>query len=116
MPEHLSCRQVVELVTGYFEQTLDRETYSLFEEHLNFCDGCEAYVDQMRATIAVVGRLGETDVPPVARERLMAAFRDWRGGGLPPKFFGPGGGAASPPVPRPPPPAGPGGGGGGAHR
>jgi predicted anti-sigma-YlaC factor YlaD len=79
MAEHLSCQQVVELVTGYLERTLDVETYGLFEEHLNFCDGCEAYLDQMRATIAVVGRLGETDVPPVARDHLLAAFRDWRG-------------------------------------
>jgi len=79
MAEHLSCQEVVELVTGYVEQTLDPETHSLFEEHLNFCDGCEAYVDQMRATIEVVGRLGEADVPPAAREQLLAAFRDWRG-------------------------------------
>lgn len=79
MAEHLSCLQVVELVTGYLEHTLDPETHTLFEEHLNFCDGCEAYLDQMRATIAVVGRLGETDVPPETRAGLLAAFRDWRG-------------------------------------
>jgi predicted anti-sigma-YlaC factor YlaD len=79
MAEHLSCQQVVELVTGYLEHTLDVETYGLFEEHLNFCDGCGAYLDQMRATIAVVGRLDESDVPPDARARLLAAFRDWQG-------------------------------------
>ena len=78
MAEHLSCQEVVELVTGYLEGGLDAETVSLFEEHLNFCDGCEAYLDQMRATIAVVGRL-EEDVPPGARAHLLAAFRNWRG-------------------------------------
>jgi predicted anti-sigma-YlaC factor YlaD len=79
MAEHLSCQEVVELVTGYIEHTLDTDTHGLFEEHLNFCDGCEAYLDQMRSTIAVVGRLEESDVPDDARERLLAAFRDWRG-------------------------------------
>jgi hypothetical protein len=79
MAEHLSCQQIVELVTGYLERTLDAETHSLFEEHINFCDGCESYLDQMRATISVVGRLGEADVPSDARERLLAAFRDWQG-------------------------------------
>jgi Putative zinc-finger len=79
MAEHLSCQEVVELVTGYLEQTLDTGTQGLFEEHLNFCDGCEAYLDQMRATISVVGRLDESDVPADARDRLLAAFRDWRG-------------------------------------
>jgi hypothetical protein len=79
MAEHLSCQQVVELVTGYLEHTLDPDTHSLFEEHLNFCDGCEAYLEQMRATVAVVGRLDEADVPDAAREQLLTAFRDWRG-------------------------------------
>jgi len=79
MAEHLSCQQVVELVTGYLEGTLDPETLDLFEQHLNFCDGCDDYVEQMRATVAVVGRLETEDVPPAAREQLLTAFRDWRG-------------------------------------
>jgi predicted anti-sigma-YlaC factor YlaD len=80
MAEHLSCQEVVELVTGYLEGELDPETATLFEEHLNFCDGCVDYVSQMRSTIAVVGRLEPEDVPPQAREELLTAFRHWRGG------------------------------------
>ena len=76
--EHVTCQQVVELVTDYFEQSLAPEEASLFEQHLNFCDGCVWYVDQMRTTIATVGRVDEEEVPPEARERLIAAFRDWR--------------------------------------
>ena len=76
--EHISCQEVVELVTGYVDGALDAEEASLFEQHLNFCDGCVWYVDQMRATIATVGRVEEEEVPPEARDRLMAAFRDWR--------------------------------------
>jgi hypothetical protein len=34
----------------------------------------------MRTTIAAVGRIGEGDVPPAMRERLLAAFRDRRRG------------------------------------
>ena len=34
------------------------------------CDGCGAYVDQMRQTIRLTGRLGEEDVAPKAREKL----------------------------------------------
>ena len=30
----------------------------------------------MRTTIAAVGRIGEEDVPPELRDRLLAAFRD----------------------------------------
>ena len=34
------------------------------------CDGCGAYVEQMRQTIRLTGRLGEDDVAPEAREEL----------------------------------------------
>jgi anti-sigma factor RsiW len=76
--DHISCADVVELVTEYAEGALDEAQLSLFEEHLNFCDGCVWYVDQMRRTIESTGRLREDTVPSEAKERLVAAFRDWR--------------------------------------
>jgi len=81
MAEHLSCLQIVELVTEYLEGTLAPDTTSLFEEHLNFCDGCETYLEEMRATIAAVGRadLVEEEMPAETRESLLTAFRHWRG-------------------------------------
>jgi len=81
MAEHLSCLQIVELVTEYLEGTLAPGTASLFEEHLNFCDGCETYLEEMRATIAAVGRadLVEEEMPAETRESLLTAFRHWRG-------------------------------------
>ena len=76
--DHLTCQEVVELVTDYLESALPPDQVVLFEQHLNFCDGCVWYVDQMRRTIAAVGRLREEDVPPETRDALLAAFRDWR--------------------------------------
>jgi len=74
--EHISCHEVVEVITDYLEGALGPEDAALFEQHLNFCDGCEWYVDQMRTTIASVGRIEEADVPPALRATLLAAFRD----------------------------------------
>jgi anti-sigma factor RsiW len=76
--EHVSCQEVVELVTAYLEGALPADQTALFEKHLNFCEGCVWYVDQMRATVDTVGHLGEEDIPPETRSRLLAAFRDWR--------------------------------------
>src|SRR4029078_3367823 len=53
----LSCREVVELVTAYLEGALTEAEEVRFEEHLAMCDGCAAYLDQMRRTIDVAGRL-----------------------------------------------------------
>ena len=78
-PDHITCREVVELVTGYLERTLPHDEMALFEQHLNFCDGCDWYVEQMRGTIAAVGRIAEEDISGEERDRLLAAFRGWRG-------------------------------------
>jgi len=51
---------------------------SLFEQHVNFCDGCEWYLDQMRTTVATVGRVKEEEVPPATRGKLLTAFREWK--------------------------------------
>jgi predicted anti-sigma-YlaC factor YlaD len=73
---HLSCQEVVELVTDYLEGALPPEEKALFEEHLALCDGCRWYVEQIRITIATVGRIEESDVPPELRDGLLAAFRE----------------------------------------
>jgi anti-sigma factor RsiW len=76
--QHISCQEVVELVTDYLESALPADEAALFEQHLNFCDGCVFYVDQIRRTVATVGQIREEDVPPETREKLLTAFRDWK--------------------------------------
>jgi predicted anti-sigma-YlaC factor YlaD len=78
--EHITCQEVVELVNDYLEGELHPDEVALFEQHLNFCDGCVVYVDQLRITVATLGAVAEEDVPPETRERLMSAFRDWKRG------------------------------------
>ena len=76
--EHISCQEVVELVNGYLEQTLEPDETTLFEQQINFCDGCDWYLDQMRTTISTVGQITEEEVPPETREKLLTAFREWK--------------------------------------
>ena len=78
MAEHVTCQEVVELVSDYLDDALPPGEASLFEQHVNFCDGCDWYLDQMRSTVAAVGRITEADVPPETRDRLLAAFREWK--------------------------------------
>jgi anti-sigma factor RsiW len=76
--QHVTCQEVVELVTDYFEGSLPPDQADLFEQHVNFCDGCDWYVHQMRTTVATVGQIREEDISPDVRDRLMTAFREWR--------------------------------------
>jgi anti-sigma factor RsiW len=76
----LSCRELVELVTDYLESALPAHEHRRFERHIRKCDGCTAYLEQMRVTIELTSRLRTEDVPPAALEPLLTAFRDWHAG------------------------------------
>jgi anti-sigma factor RsiW len=77
--EQLSCQELVELVTDYLEGALPPKQRARFDEHLELCDGCTAYLEQMRVTIALAGRLTPEDVSPEAEEALLGVFRTWKG-------------------------------------
>jgi len=71
----LTCRELVELVSDYLEGELPRRQRRLFEAHLAGCDGCTRYVEQMRETIRLTGRLSEESLDDEQRERILDAFR-----------------------------------------
>jgi predicted anti-sigma-YlaC factor YlaD len=77
LDRELACREVVELVTAYLEDALDPIDRERFEEHLVFCDGCENYLEQMRTTVRLTGRV-EAELPPGLQSELLEAFRSWR--------------------------------------
>ena len=78
MARALNCNEVVELVTAYLDGALKRRERKAFERHLSKCDGCTNYVEQVRITIEMVGRVTGDDLPQELRENLVTAFRDWK--------------------------------------
>jgi anti-sigma factor RsiW len=73
----LTCHEVVEIITDYLEETLPPQDRRRVEEHLAVCDGCTAYVAQMRATIRLTGILTEEQIPEDQKRQLLDAFRTW---------------------------------------
>jgi anti-sigma factor RsiW len=76
-PEDITCREIVEIVTDYLEGTMSPELRERFEDHLSACEGCSAYLAQMRETIRLTGMLTEDEIPQEQRDRLLSTFRDW---------------------------------------
>jgi anti-sigma factor RsiW len=74
----LTCRQLVELFTEYLEGALSPPDRTRFEEHLMSCPPCRAYLEHMRQTIRLLGRIPEETVSPDAEAALVTAFRSWR--------------------------------------
>ena len=73
------CRELVELVTDYLEDRLPASDRARFEAHIADCEYCAIYLEQMRQTIRVLGRLPEESLSVEARDALLVAFRGWRG-------------------------------------
>lgn len=79
----LACQELVELITDYLEGALSPFDHERFETHIAGCGDCTAYLEQVRQTVAVVGRLREEDIPGPALEPLLVAFRNWKQGKAP---------------------------------
>ena len=76
----MRCNELVEVITEYLEGTLPAEDRARFDRHLAKCDGCRAYLDQMRETIRALGHLPPESLSPEAESALLEAFRGWRDG------------------------------------
>jgi anti-sigma factor RsiW len=73
----IPCCELVELVTDYLEGALSPRQHARFEHHIAGCDGCTAYLEQMREAIRLTGTLREQQISPDARAALLHAFRGW---------------------------------------
>jgi anti-sigma factor RsiW len=77
----MTCQELVELITEYLDGTLPESERSRFDAHVRACSGCEAYIEQMRMTIRLLGKLSEESVSAEARRDLLATFRTWKANG-----------------------------------
>lgn len=77
----MDCNELVEVITDYLEGHLSDSERSSLEEHLGECEGCHEYLEQMRVTVRGLGKLEGNAIPPEAKEKLLAVFRDWKKGG-----------------------------------
>ncbi len=76
--EELVCQEVVELITDYLEGALPRAQRRRLDAHLSDCEHCSEYLEQMRATIRLTGRLAPEDLTPAMREEFSQLYRRWR--------------------------------------
>lgn len=72
----MSCAELVEHVTDFIEGVMAPQERASVDEHLSDCEGCTAYLEQIRTTIRLTGMLTEDQVSARARTALLEAFRD----------------------------------------
>lgn len=86
MPDHvhedlgleIDCPELVELVTDYVEDAMPEEVKERFEAHLDICPGCVVYLDQMRTTVDILGKVDLEPPSQDVKEGLMQVFRNFK--------------------------------------
>jgi|tagenome__1003787_1003787.scaffolds.fasta_scaffold20887408_2 hypothetical protein len=75
----ITCRELVELVSDYFEGRLPDPVRIRFDDHLALCPGCVTYLQQMRTTMTLVSRVEVLERRPEVAA-LLDAFRGFGAG------------------------------------
>lgn len=74
----INCHQAVGLIGDYLEGKLPRRDRRRLERHLAGCDACDAYLEQMRVTIALTGSVGPDDLSVDALDALLDVFDNFQ--------------------------------------
>ena len=75
--DDLACQELVEIINEYLDGALPPDERERLEAHLEICEGCRRYLDQMRTTIRVLGTLTVESLDPIAKDQLLQFFRAW---------------------------------------
>ncbi|MBI1279921.1 MAG: anti-sigma factor [Anaerolineaceae bacterium] len=78
MTHLISCKELVDLVADYMDETISKEARAKFEQHLSECGYCSAYVQQMHMTVKLTSQLSESEGDKPAPDELVDIFRKWK--------------------------------------
>ncbi len=74
----LVCREFVELVSDYLDETLPSDERVRFEAHIAECNGCVGYLQDMGHMVDSIGALAPPPPDPATREALLRALHGLR--------------------------------------
>jgi Putative zinc-finger len=74
-PAMIRCRDMVDLIVDYLEDTLEPAVRQAFEAHIADCQNCWRFLKTYRETIALGQQLRADTIPTDVRERLETFLR-----------------------------------------
>jgi anti-sigma factor RsiW len=77
----MPCKELVETITDYLEDTMDAAERERLEAHLEKCPGCVAFVEQMRTSLRALVAAGVEQVGEERQKELLDVFRSWKAPG-----------------------------------
>ena len=68
----MTCRDAIEVLADFLDQTLPADTTEALERHLRDCPPCLAYLRTYDKTRALAGLIGGDGMPAELKERLRS--------------------------------------------
>jgi anti-sigma factor RsiW len=66
----MTCREAIDVLAEFLEQSLSPQALAEFEQHLADCAPCRAYLETYRRTVALAGRAERVEMPEEMKSRL----------------------------------------------
>ena len=70
----MDCPDAIDLIDLAIDETLSPEQTVGFREHMDECQPCRNYYEQLQLTCHALRESGETEVSPARRAELIAMF------------------------------------------
>ncbi len=77
----MTCKEAIDVLGEYLEQTLAEELTGELERHLGDCAPCRAYLNTYRKTRELTGTAGRAPMPEEMKQRLRRFLLDRLGDG-----------------------------------
>ena len=70
----LTCKEFLEELSDYLDETVDAEVKARLEEHIKLCPNCWVVCDTTKKTIRIYKGMEPYSIPADVESRLMAAL------------------------------------------
>ena len=71
----LDCDRVRDMASDYLDGESDEQDRSRISAHLDRCSLCRAFVNTLRATVALMGSFTKAKPPPLLKDSIHARIR-----------------------------------------
>lgn len=80
-PGSEGCREYFALLSEYLDSELDETLCGQFDSHMSDCPPCQEFLESLRRTVGLLGRLPRQELGEDEKRRILEACEKLRGKG-----------------------------------
>ncbi len=76
MNSMISCKDVVDLIMDYIENSLEPEAVKDFDKHIDGCECCHGFINTYKRTISLTNQISREEIPDELYSRLSTLLKE----------------------------------------